>query len=511
MCGTVAEKLSLLSGMHTMDRDFEKLVLVLGTGKINYDILKLNRAWEFTKIAHTGQVRLSGGPYCNHSLEVAIILAKWGMDESSIIAGLLHDTIEDGGANRNDIVNEFGENVALLVDGVTKVTNIRWRRETKEHFIENLRKMVLFMAKDIRVVLIKLADRLHNMRTLYAVPESKRNRIAKETLEIYAPLAERLGMGEVTGELSDLAFRYAYPKTYSNIENESRPFYKKTSEHISKMIKQIREGLKRESVEADIVGREKRLYSLWRKMERKSLGNDFDSVHDIVALRIIVENVTHCYTALGVVHSQYKPVPYLGVSDFIAQPKPNGYQSIHTKVFGPDGRIVEVQIRTKSMHEQAEYGVAAHWAYAESKAKGVSDRVLENKGVKVDDDKLIWVKQLVEWQKEIRDSKEYYEAVKIDAFNERNFVFSPKGDVYDLPQGATPIDFAYLVHTDLPEYISAAKVNGRIVPLNYSLQAGDVVEIVKSKNPHAINRDWLRFVVTTQAKRMINKQLRKDS
>lgn len=491
------------------EEKYSKLVEEIERNGIKCDLKRLGKAWDFAKLAHTGQDRLSGGPYHDHALEVALILTSWKMDEESLVAGILHDTIEDGGANREDIVGEFGENIALLVDGVTKVTGIRWQRETEEHSVENLRKMVLFMAKDIRVVLVKLADRLHNMRTLWAVPEDKRSRIASETLEVYAPLSERLGMGEASGELSDLAFEYAYPEVHKKILMLSKPYYKEVKAHIEKMQKVLLRELAYEGIHASIKGREKRLYSLWRKLERLNAGEDFEKIHDIVALRIIVNTIAECYTALGVVHSRYKPVPYLGISDFIAQPKPNGYQSIHTKVFGPSGRIVEVQIRTSDMHEQAEYGVAAHWAYAQAKSKGASDDLLEKKGIKADSKKLIWVKQLVEWQNELKDSKEYFEAVKIDAFKERIFVFSPKGDVYDLPSEATPVDYAFFVHTDLPEYIQASKVNGKIVPLNYKLNSGDVVEILKSKNPHPPNRDWLRFVVTTQAKRQINKYLRR--
>lgn len=469
---------------------------------------RIKKAWELNKLAHTGQKRLSGEPYAQHPLEVAIILAGWGLDEDSIIAGLLHDTIEDGGAKREDLVKEFGEDVAHLVDGVSKVASIRWKKDTEEQFIENLRKMILFMARDIRVIIIKLADRLHNMRTLWAVPEEKRKRIARETMEIYAPLAERLGMGEISGELNDLAFEHLHSHEYKKLVKESGPYYKTAEERIKKMRHTLLRFLADEGVKAEIKGRAKRLYSLWRKLARQEINGDFDKIHDIVALRIIVNTIAHCYAALGIVHTHFKPVPHIGISDFIAQPKPNGYQSIHTKVFGPGGGIVEVQIRTHEMHEQAEYGVAAHWAYANAKSAGVSDEVLEKGGVKVRA-KLNWVKQLVEWQKELTDSKEFLEAVKFDAFGQRNFVFSPKGDVYDLPAGATPVDFAFAVHTDLPEYIQSALVNGKMVPLSHKLKSGDVVEIVKAKNIKPLNRDWLNFVVTSAARREINKQLRK--
>jgi len=471
---------------------------------------KTKKAYEFAEMAHTGQKRFSGEDYVEHSLEVARILASWNLDEDSIIAGLLHDTIEDGGAKRQDLVVEFGEQIALLVDGVSKVTSIRWQRNIEEYFVENLRKMVLFMAKDIRVILIKLADRLHNMRTLWAVPKAKQPRIARETLEIYAPLAERLGMGEISGELNDLSFQYLYKKEYEELLKKSSPYYKAAEEHIKRMRRRLLRYLSDEKINAEVNGRKKRLYSLWRKLQRKEINGDFERIHDIVALRIIVDTVSECYTALGVVHAHFRPVPSLGVSDFIAQPKPNGYQSIHTKVFGPEGRIVEVQIRTHEMHEHAEHGIAAHWAYTEAKSQGVKDKMLEKRGISVENDKLSWVKQLVEWQKELTDSKEYMKAVKFDALSHRNFIFSPKGDVYDLPEGATPVDFAFAVHTDLPEYIRGAKVNGKIVPLDYDIQSGDVVEIVKSKNKNSLNRDWLRFVVTSTAKREIQKQLRKD-
>src|SRR3989344_2312034 len=491
------------------EQKFTELIEEMSNNDIKYDEKKLVKAWELTKLAHVGQVRLRGEPYYEHPLEVATILASWKLDEDSIIAGLLHDTIEDGGAKSEDLVREFGENVAHLVDGVSKVATIRWKKDAQAQFVENLRKMLLFMARDIRVVIIKLADRLHNMRTLWAVPAAKRPRIAMETLEIYAPLAERLGMGEVSGELNDLSFQYLYPEEYKNLVRESKPYYKAAEEHIKKMQHSLLRFLADEGIKAKINGRAKRFYSLWKKLARNEIAVDFTKIHDIVALRIIVDSVTSCYAALGIVHGHFNPVPPIGVSDFIAQPNPDGYQSIHTKVFGPGGRIVEVQIRTRVMHEQAEYGVAAHWAYTQAKAAGTSDKILESKGVKVEETKINWVKQLVEWQKELTDSKEFLEAVKFDAFRERNFVFSPKGDVYDLPAESTPVDFAFAVHTDLPEYIQSAKVNGRMVPLNYKLKSGDVVEIIKSKNKKPLNRDWSRFVVTSMAKRRINKQLRK--
>jgi len=488
-------------------KSFKGLLKELTLGSVRHDVGKIEKAWEFARIAHYGQKRLTGEDYVYHPLNVAIILAGWKLDDASIIAALLHDTIEDCGVAKTEIAAEFGADVAELVDGVTKVSHIRLKGSRDQEFVENLRKIFLVMARDLRVVLIKLGDRLHNMRTLYPLPEDKRMKIALETLEVYAPLAERLGMGQVKAELDDLAFEYAYEDEFRRVNAGASEYFKKTGEHIEVMKKVIGRSLTREGVRADIHAREKHLYSLWRKLQRPSINWDFGEIHDIVAMRVIVEEVAQCYVALGVVHSKYKPVPHLGVSDFIAQPKPNGYRSIHTKVFGPGGRIVEVQIRTREMNEQAEYGVAAHWAYSDAKMRGVSEGKLEKGSVRVKGEKLLWVKQLVQWQKEIKDTREFLMAVKFDAFNHRNFVFSPKGDVYDLPSSATPVDFAFAVHTDLGKYIKGAKVNGKFVPLDYKLSSGDVVEIIKSKNPRNPSRGWLEFVVTTAARRKIKREV----
>lgn len=492
-----------------VDKRFEDLLLKVKEHNPKADIAGIQKAWKFAKLAHTGQKRLTGDPFVSHPLEVAIRLAEWRLDSTSIIAALLHDTIEDGGAKREDIVEEFGEEVALLVDGVTKVTTLRLKGSKETAFVENLRKMLLVMAKDLRVILLKLADRLHNLKTLYALPREKQIENAQETLEIYAPLAERLGMGEVKGELEDLAFPYVYPEEYKKIEKESRVYYRKSEDHIDKMEKKLLKKLSEHNIKAEVNGRKKHLYSLWKKLERPEIDGDFDQIHDIVALRIIVGTVAQCYTTLGVVHTAYKPVPNIGISDFIAQPKPSGYRCLHTKVFGPGGTIVEVQIRTFLMHEEAEFGVAAHWAYGDIKASGIKDEILEKMGVRRPR-KLSWVKQLVEWQKELTDSEEFLRAVKFDALKHRNFVFSPQGDVYDLPAGATPVDFAYAVHTDMGRFLTGAKVDGKIVSLDYKLKSGQVVEILKSKNPRNPNSNWLEFVVTTLARREINKYLRKQ-
>ncbi|KKQ95872.1 MAG: (P)ppGpp synthetase I, SpoT/RelA [Candidatus Woesebacteria bacterium GW2011_GWB1_43_14] len=474
----------------------------------NKDIKTVVSAWDFAKSAHAGQKRLSGDPYIIHPLEVAKTLVHWKLDRTSIVAGLLHDVIEDTEYKEKDIEKKFGKPVANLVNGVTKVTSLRLKGSREEVFIETLRKMILVMAKDLRVVLIKLADRLHNMKTLGALPIDKQRENALETLEIYAPLSERLGIGEIKGRLEDLAFPYVYPKEFERINKLSKRYYEQSQNTVEKMQQRLTKELEKNGIKAKITGRRKHLYSLWRKLERKGIGGDFEKVQDIIALRIIVNTDPDCYGVLGIVHAIYKPVPKIGVSDFIALPKPNGYQSIHTKVFSPNSHIVEVQIRTHAMHDQAEHGACAHWMYSSEKNKGVSDRELEDKGIKVGS-KLSWVKELVRWQDELADSKEFLEAVKFDALNHRNFIFSPKGDVYDLPQGATPVDFAFVVHTGLGKYIRGATVNDKIVSLDQKLFSGDVVEIIKSKEARRPNRDWLEFVVTTVARREILKEARK--
>src|SRR3990167_7510228 len=494
--------------MKEINNKYKELLERLREYNPEADMEKIQKAWDFANLAHTDQKRLTGEPFINHPLEVAIRLANWKLDTTSIVVGLLHDTVEDGGAKREDIVEGFGEEVAVLVDGVTKVTDLRLKGSREQEFVENLRKMLLVMAKDLRVILVKLADRLHNMETIFALAPEKQKINAEETLEIYAPLAERLGMGHVKGQLEDLAFPCVYPKDYKKLLKTSKAFYKQVEVHINKMRKVLLKKLLEENIKAEVHARKKHLYSLWKKLERPEVAWDFTKVHDIVAIRIIVGTIAQSYTALGIVHGNYKPVPYVGVSDFIAQPKPNGYRSIHTKVFGPEGRIVEVQIRTIVMHKEAEEGVAAHWVYSDAKAKGAKDEQLEKGAIFAPSDKLLWVRQLVDWQGEMSDSEEFLKAVKFDALKHRNFVFSPEGDVYDLPVGATPIDFAYAVHSQLPNSIIGAKVDGKIVALDYKLRSGQVVEIMKSKNPRGPNRDWLEFVVTTLARREIGKHLR---
>ena len=466
-----------------------------------------NQALEFAKLAHHGQKRLSGEPFVNHPMAVAKTLQDWRLDETTIVAGLLHDTVEDGGATREDLVKEFGEETARLVDGVTKITQIRLTGQTDQAFVENLRKMILVMASDLRVVFVKLADRLHNMQTLKYLSPEKQKENAKETLEVYAPLAERLGMGEIKGQLEDLSFPFLYPAQYIKLEKDSRDLYKSAEKYISDFKSELLKFLLAKHVAAKIDVRRKHLYSLWRKLERPEIDGDLTKIHDLFAARVLVSTVEDCYLALGAIHSAWHPVPYLGISDFIANPKPNGYRSIHTKIFGPKGKIVEIQIRTHEMHEQAEMGLAAHWQYSAAKASGASDSHLEKGQVKVGS-KLNWVKQLVSWQKEMTDSKEYLDALKFDALQHRNLVFSPIGDVYDLPRGATPIDYAYAVHTKLGHQAAGAKVNGKMVPLNHKLINGDVVEIIIDRKRQKPSHEWLDFVITPPARHEISKALK---
>jgi len=473
------------------------------------DFKLIEKAFSLAREAHHGQKRLSGEPVINHPLAVAEVLADWRLDSVSIAAGLLHDVVEDSEISLDQLRKKFGEEIANLVDGVTKIGEIKLRTSAEENFVENLRKMLVVMARDLRVILIKLADRYHNMQTLSYLPPEKQLRIARETLEVYAPLAERLGIGEMKGELEDLAFPYCYPKEFCQVQALSAPYYDQAEEYIKKAQQLIDKELKKEGIKAEVNGRAKHLYSLWNKLSREEINQDMTKIFDLVALRILVDTIHDCYLTLGVVHRLWKPVPTKGVSDFIAQPKPNGYRSIHTTVFGPQGRIMEVQIRTFEMHEEAENGIAAHWYYGHQKKAGASDKQLEA-GSFSPDEKLSWVKQLVAWQKEIVDSQEFIQTLKFDALSHRIFIFSPKGDVFDLPSGATPVDFAYAVHTELGDDCCGAKVDGKMTPLDYQLRSGQRVEIIRNKTKKGPSRDWLDFVKTRMARREIEKSLRRD-
>lgn len=469
---------------------------------MNEDLVK--KAHRFATLAHDGQRRLSGEPYINHPIAVAKILEEWHMDDYSVAAGLLHGVIEDGAATREDLQKEFNPTIMALVEGVTKVGEVKLQGSSQEEFVENLRKMFLSMAKDLRVVVIKLADRLHNMQTLQFLPEVKQKRIAKETLEVYAPLAERLGMGEVKGQLEDLAFPYLYPQEHKWIETYSKLAYKEAEKHVIEVKHKLLKELAEQGIMANINGRAKHHYSLYHKLLRPEIDKDISLIHDLVALRILVETVEQCYVALGVIHKAYRLIPFLGVSDYIAVPKPNGYQSIHTRVSGPDSRIIEIQIRTFKMHEEAEHGIAAHWNYSSKKAAGVSDQKLKQ-GIFTPEEKLSWTRQLADWQKEVTDNQEFMQGLKFDALSKRIFVLTPTGDVKDLPLGATPIDFAYALHTQLGDRTIGAKINGKMTALDYKLKSGDICEVMLAKEPRKPNLDWLNFVVTNLAKKEIQK------
>ncbi|KKT99175.1 MAG: RelA/SpoT family protein [Candidatus Collierbacteria bacterium GW2011_GWC2_45_15] len=465
---------------------------------------RLIQVFNFAAQKHHGQVRQTGEPYISHSIFVAHTLASWGIDQASVEASLLHDTPDMSGVSIEELEKEFGKEVAQLVEGVTKVGKVQLRGSHDVEFLENLRKMFVSMAQDIRVVLIRLADRLHNVATLEGVALAKQKRIALETMEVYAPLAERLGMGKLKGELEDLAFPYIFPNEYEWVMGVAKPHFKYSEENVSGIIQKIRQQLVKHKVKAKVEGRPKRKYSLYKKLLRPEIDRDITLIHDLMAIRVITPDTSSCYSALGIIHQYWKPAPSLGISDFIAQPKPNGYRSIHTKVFDNKGNIVEIQIRSEEMHQQAEYGAAAHFAYAQAKMAGASDDRLE-KGVafKVSE-KMSWVSQLASWQQTV-SNVENINQYKLDALAHHIYVFSPKGDVYDLPENSTPIDYAFSVHSDLGQFIHTAKINGRIVPLSAILKSGDVVEILKTKAKKKPNRDWLHFVKTSKARTEIRK------
>ncbi|HET9879689.1 MAG TPA: bifunctional (p)ppGpp synthetase/guanosine-3',5'-bis(diphosphate) 3'-pyrophosphohydrolase [Candidatus Limnocylindria bacterium] len=456
----------------------------------------LERAHELAVSAHQGQLRGSGEPYVTHPVAVALELAELQMDPETIAAALLHDVPEDTDVTLAEIEKRFGREVARLVDGVTKLSKFGSARTMEEQQAENIRKMFMAMAEDVRVVIIKLADRLHNMRTLQYLPEEKQARIARQTMEIYAPLAHRLGMWQIKWELEDLAFKYLEPESYRKLVDMLADRRKARESYVSKSIGILRKELGKLGIEAEISGRPKHLYSIAKKMERK--GAEFNEIYDIHAIRLLVEDVKDCYAALGVVHSLWRPIPGQ-FDDYIAVPKANMYQSLHTAVIGPEAKPLEVQIRTRQMHDVAEAGIAAHWRYKEG-----------SRGDRRYDEKLAWVRQLIDWQREVSDATEFVEGIKLDVFQDQVFVFTPKGDVKDLPAGATPLDFAYRIHTDVGHRTIGAKVNNRLVPLDYKLRNGDIVEIVTTKAAHGPSRDWLNIVRTSHAREKIRSWFRRQ-
>jgi len=470
----------------------------------------IDKAYQFAEVAHRNQLRISGEDYILHPLEVAKILVELEMDEATLAASLLHDVVEDTSYTIGDIEKEFGSEIALLVDGVTKLGRIEYKSKVEQQ-VENLRKMFLAMAKDIRVILIKLADRLHNMRTLKYHSIEKQKEIARETLEIFAPLANRLGIFRMKWELEDLAFRYLEPDKYYDLVERIALKRAEREAFISEVIVQMRERLDEVEIYADIAGRPKHFYSIYRKM--MSQNKELSEIYDLMAIRVVVESVNDCYGALGIIHTLWKPIPGR-FKDYIAMPKPNMYQSLHTTLIGVHGEPFEVQIRTCEMHRTSEYGIAAHWKYKESgskESKEGSNKDGSNKAASVNfDQKLSWLRQLLEWQHDSRDAGEFMESLKIDLFADTVFVFTPKGDVVELPAASCPIDFAYRVHTDVGHRCIGAKINGRIVPLETKLSNGDILEILTSKQGGAPSRDWLAFVQTSQAKNRIRQWFKKE-
>jgi len=458
------------------------------------DTAAISRAFDFAVVAHEGQLRVSGEPYVTHPIAAALILAELGLDATAIEAALLHDVPEDTDYSLVDLEEQFGAEVAQLVDGVTKLSKFSTHSH-EERQAENIRKMLLAMAQDIRVVLIKLADRLHNMRTLGSLPLEKQQRIARQTMEIYAPLAERLGIWQVKWELEDLSFKALDPERYRELAAnlDGRRNHRET--YIDRAIGILQPELAKAGIEADLNGRPKHLYSIWKKMQRKAAA--FGEIYDVYAIRLLVDEVRDCYAALGIVHSLWKPIPGQ-FDDYIAVPKPNGYQSLHTAVIALDGKPLEIQIRTHAMHAVSEVGIAAHWRYKEG-----------SRAERDYDAKLAWLRQLMDWQREVSDAREFVEGIKLDIFQDQVFVFTPKGDIKDLPAGATPLDFAYRIHTDVGHRTIGSKVNNRLVPLDYRLRNGDIVEIVTTKAEHGPSRDWLSIVRTSHAREKIRQWFKK--
>jgi GTP pyrophosphokinase len=454
------------------------------------------KAFNFAQKAHEDQKRMSGEPYFIHVFETAKTIAKMGMDTSTIVAGLLHDVLEDTKIKEEDIEKEFGKDVLFLIKGVTKLGTLKYRGH--ERHVESLRKFFVAMANDLRVVIIKFADRLHNLQTLEHVREDKRKRIAVESIEVYAPLANRLGMGKLKGKIEDAAFPFAYPKEYAQVEEiikEKKDLYEK---YLTEVRIELEKELKKNKVKfIEIDYRVKHKYSLWRKLKKYDM--DIEKIHDIVALRVMVHNVSDCYKVLGIVHSIWKPLPGR-IKDFIAFPKPNDYRSLHTTIITNNGGVVEIQIRTEEMHIEAEYGIAAHFAYKESEDKKFRDNKSRFK----------WIEELKDLHAVSSDPKKFIEHLKMDFFSDRIFIFTPLGDVVDLPEKSTPIDFAYAIHSDLGDHIVGAKINGKMTQITSPLRNGDIVEIVDKQDAHPSSK-WLEFVKTTIARKHIRAYLEKNS
>ena len=478
------------------DEMYQALIAEVEKYQTSEESAVIKKAYYYANKAHDGQNRISGEPYISHPLAVAQILVSLELDMATVTAGLLHDVVEDTSFELAEIEEEFGSEIALLVDGVTKLTRLEFRSKEEQH-LENLRKMFVAMAKDIRVIMIKLADRLHNMRTLNHQPAYKQKEIAKETLEIFAPLAHRLGIFSIKWELEDIAFRYLNTAEYYGLVEKISMKRREREAYIDQVIDVLTDKLHEAGVQADIQGRPKHFYSIYKKMKERN--KELNEIYDLIAVRIVVKTVRDCYEVLGIIHTLWTPIPGR-FKDYIAMPKPNMYQSLHTTVMGLAGEPFEIQIRTTEMHRTAEFGIAAHWKYKEGQKGGNNDL----------DQQLTWLRKILEWQKEVKDTKEFMETLKIDLFSDVVFVFTPKGEVKELPAGSISLDFAYRIHSDVGNRCIGCRINGKMVPLDYVLKNGDIVEIITSKQTNGPSRDWLKMVKTSQAKNKIRQWFKKE-
>ena len=466
------------------------------------DITMIEKAYQIGKEAHKDQFRKSGEPYIIHPLWVAIILADLEMDKETIVAGMLHDVVEDTTMTLDEISTEFGEEVALLVDGVTKLGQLNYSKDKLEAQAENLRKMFLAMAKDIRVIIVKLADRLHNMRTMEFMTPAKQKEKSRETMDIYAPIAQRLGISKIKTELDDLSLKYYQPEVYNQLVHDLNARKTEREEFVQQIVAEVSKHMKNADIEAKVYGRVKHFFSIYKKMVNQN--KTLDQVYDLFAVRIIVDSVKDCYAALGVIHEMYTPIPGR-FKDYIAMPKANMYQSLHTTLIGPSGQPFEIQIRTEEMHKTAEYGIAAHWKYKETGGSNT-------KGLNTQEEKLNWLRQILEWQRDMSDNREFLSLLKgdLDLFQEDVYCFTPNGDVKNLPNGSTPVDFAYAIHSAVGNKMVGARVNGKLVNIDYKIQNGDRIEILTSQNSKGPSRDWLNIVKSTQAKSKINSWFKKE-